>query len=109
MNLLSSIPLCVIFLCGLRGIVEGTNGKHAILATKDKLYLANLGESSMENEWGQHDYQQGEGDDEELKNKRKPTEQDVRSKEDGDKRKKNTKKSLKKKDKKNTKKSLKKK
>jgi len=100
MNLLSSIPLCVIFLCGLRGIVEGTNGKHAILATKDKLYLANLGESSMENEWGQHDYQQGEGDDEELKNKRKPTEQDVRSKEDGDKRKKNTKKSLKKKDKK---------
>ena len=63
--------------------ISGTKGKHKILSTNDKLYLAKLSESKMENHWRQHDYQ-GEKPDK-LKNKIKTTEQDDKSKgiEDG--------------------------
>ena len=50
-------------------------GEHTILATKDKLYLAKLSESKMENHWRQHDYQGEKPEDDELNNT-KSTEQD---------------------------------
>ena len=59
--------------------VSGAKGKHTILATNDKLYLAKLSKSKIENHWSQHDYQGEKPDDDELKNKTKTNEQDNKS------------------------------
>ena len=61
--------------------VSYPKGEHAILATKDKLYLAKLSESKRGNHWRQSDYQGEKPGDDELKNKRKTAEQEDKSNE----------------------------
>ena len=63
--------------------VSDSTGKHSLLATKDKLYLAKLSESIRENHWGQHEKKGGKPANDELKNKRMPSVQDDKSKEEG--------------------------